>query len=992
MRFRDILTNTRLWSKLAVIIDESHNKWLRDLGKNDFVHSRSIESILDRLVPDNIKQDEKYFDHGEIFILLASVYLHDIGRHSDSLHHEIEAYEDIRTNFLKYYLNEFEGEAIAQVCAAHASEEVWPISSCNPSFGISGMSSAGRTFNLQRMGALLRLADELDNTFKRVSGIRNQSSSIRNCIRDVNPVYEKGIIELQCNPSSWIEWSSLNKVRIYTENRLKQIKYYLDELNLNYYQIWLSPSTFSAPIKIDTNTIVSDDVIEHVALLLEKKYDTVEVYKILRDVNIDILCRSYSFSYSVYGGFVITRSLNDYNYTEYYEALSFLIDVKDIHYGVIISLSDYRLSSDNDSEYIRTMAYHEFLYELFAFDQLLKHYIDNYKKYDIFKKSLYVNLSGTHETGDEICNLELFIKEWITDGDSIHLTILGDYGSGKTTFLNKLTYDLSLSCLDNKNNRIPILIDLKTIDNNTSIESLITNYLVNNFDIDINYNIFDVLNKSGAFIILLDGFDEIGKLNNEMMMIKAFRQLDTLVNEKSKVILTCRTHYFKDRNHIHTLYHGSRLYDSVSDKYGYKLVFISPFSEDQIEDYLRKWDEKGYSKYVKIINDIYNLKDLAKRPVLLNMLANTVPQIAKLRHNNYDTIDAVDIYEQYINYWLDRDDWRSELSVRDRSEIANSIAIHLLVNNKKSVHFSEIHDLLPDWCKVQVDMHGTDVVDVECRTCNMLTSDKDGNYSFAHKSFQEYLIAYDYCRVLFSSNNMKQIRYKMLFEEEYIRSKKIISTSKESEEFFMAISCKKMSLHSHEELTSFIKDSSRKMRAVYNIIEYNKLYAYTGLLVPLFIYDKSIFKLNTLLELFLKSLSLDDDLLKFKPYITEDNDLKRIDLILNTVEQEIDYPLSSLQVLRKQLKRIKSNLQDDIHYYDESHVSYPYSKENRKIELESILRNINDDAEKQQLKKRFTAKWNREKSEYDQKMRVEKKRRDIEEYEVIELKLKESRK
>ena len=92
MRFRDVLNNTTHAGRLEVLLDEARLDWLRDLGKNDTQHSRAIEKILDRLVPDSIKNNEQFFDHGEVYLLLAAVYLHDIGRKQDVYHHEIESY------------------------------------------------------------------------------------------------------------------------------------------------------------------------------------------------------------------------------------------------------------------------------------------------------------------------------------------------------------------------------------------------------------------------------------------------------------------------------------------------------------------------------------------------------------------------------------------------------------------------------------------------------------------------------------------------------------------------------------------------------------------------------------------------------------------------------------------------------------------------------------------------------------------------------------
>ena len=50
VRFRELLKDTIFGDRFNLLIEDSKNKWLRDLGKNDFIHSSNIEKYLDRLV------------------------------------------------------------------------------------------------------------------------------------------------------------------------------------------------------------------------------------------------------------------------------------------------------------------------------------------------------------------------------------------------------------------------------------------------------------------------------------------------------------------------------------------------------------------------------------------------------------------------------------------------------------------------------------------------------------------------------------------------------------------------------------------------------------------------------------------------------------------------------------------------------------------------------------------------------------------------------
>ena len=77
--------------------------------------------------------------------------------------------------------------------------------------------------------------------------------------------------------------------------------------------------------------------------------------------------------------------------------------------------------------------------------------------------------------------------------------------------------------------RIPLLLRLKDVAALPSIEAAVTNVLVNELGLEINYRAFEALNKTGRFVLLLDGFEEIPGLFTERSVLEHFRELDKLV-------------------------------------------------------------------------------------------------------------------------------------------------------------------------------------------------------------------------------------------------------------------------------------------------------------------------------------------------------------------------------------------------------------------------------------------------------------------------------
>lgn len=238
-KFRDILKGTMFESRINRLIDLAKNKWCRNLGQNDFIHSESVENHLDNLVPDEIKYNENIFEKAEIFLLLYGVYLHDIGRKTNKEPHERETYNEILKNHKEYLLeNKFEAAAVANICYGHAKESEIRIKDIDDEYGIQELCNR-RPLNLQFLAALLRLADEIDNTYIRVRGLIDQDGNPRNMIRFIRIDTRRWIIEFQCDIINDEDEKKLRDGEKLVQDRLNEIKSILEQKGLLYHLIHL---------------------------------------------------------------------------------------------------------------------------------------------------------------------------------------------------------------------------------------------------------------------------------------------------------------------------------------------------------------------------------------------------------------------------------------------------------------------------------------------------------------------------------------------------------------------------------------------------------------------------------------------------------------------------------------------------------------------------------------------------------------------------------
>ena len=966
MRFRDVLNNTTHAGRLEVLLDEARLDWLRDLGKNDIQHSRAIEKILDRLVPDSIKNDEQFFDHGEVYLLLAAVYLHDIGRKKDVYHHEIESYNMLTKDPRRFFLRDrFEAEAVGQICASHSAESVWPIQKTDANYGIAGLTSSGRTLNLRRMGALLRLADELENTYERVKGITGQEESVRHLIRDVNPVPSKGVIEIHAEPRTWEEWETLKAVTRYTEYRLREVSQVIEELGLSYYQIWLHPGEFSAPLRTPGPTSTYHELVEAVGVLVEPRFDEVELLATVEGCEVSLLCTSAPLRLRSSTVILVAPTLTRSLVLEFAGALTGLKRKDVIEHGIVVTETPPDVAVDVlEDRGFPVYSLNALVTQLYDFGPAMRVLEREFRELPTFVRDLYVRPSGFTEVTKTIEDAETHILEWVSDPAAVHLTVLGDYGSGKTTLVERVAWELAMAHVENPElARVPILVRLKDVGTMRSIEAAITDVLVNRMGLDLNYRAFDALNHAGKFVVILDGFDELSGLHSESDVLRTFQELDKLASPQSKVLLTCRTHFFKDLQQLRRAHEGSTLYQSIDGKFGYGLLMLSPFTEPQIFEYLKRWDAKNAQAYFDLIQSIYNLQDLARRPVLLNMLAKTVPQLSSLDTSAHRDVNAATLYELYVRFWLARDDWRSPLSVSDRRGIAEAIAEDFFLRNRKSIHYSELPELLSRWRQGDGGL-SKDVLEYECRTCNFLVSDGEGNFSFAHRSFMEYILATVYSRCLWDDRSDIGLSWFVPFEREEADS--LQTANPEIQDFVLQQASLRFRTLTPEAIFERVNGRARAERALARIARELGMYSLGLVWADLLRKDRKVVGRDELALLLMTSHDLPTAIEHLASCVQDLQDLPHFEgvyaaLLAHSEVAQVEH----LAVLERRLNAVEDKAKPKTADRAEGD-TYPFTRLQRSVELSSVLNDITDEAKVLEARRRFERDWARRKAEYDQ--------------------------
>jgi hypothetical protein len=359
-------------------------------------------------------------------------------------------------------------------------------------------------------------------------------------------------------------------------------------------------------------------------------------------------------------------------------------------------------------------------------------------------RKYYIDIDCEDMRGRLYEPIDGFFWEWLDASKRNHLSVLGDYGTGKSSVCLHLAYQVAKRWQNSPQSvRVPIFVPLRDYGSALNVEQLITDLLVNKYHVRVSsFAAFRRLLEAGFLVLFLDGFDEMAARVDQQTTLRNFENLASLVTESSKTVLTCRTHYFRSHKHARELLgekeKGTELLEQVRRRKNFEIVELREFDEAKIQAFLRKHTRNWRSCY-KEIKRTYDLKDLAKRPILLEMIVRSLPELVRQRRR----IQAVDLYGEYTNYWIAHDDWRSVMTPEGKALFMEELAFAMWQLRQDQVHFSRLRaPFIASHFKTEVmSVVDLDWFENDVRTCSFLNRDRDGNYRFIHRSFMDYFLA-----------------------------------------------------------------------------------------------------------------------------------------------------------------------------------------------------------------------------------------------------------
>ncbi len=352
---------------------------------------------------------------------------------------------------------------------------------------------------------------------------------------------------------------------------------------------------------------------------------------------------------------------------------------------------------------------------------------------------------------------------WAADKQSTApklLALLGDYGTGKTSYALQFSRvlngdvahpkrpDATLSALHidlaylrgvpglahlNVTQIVAIVIEVRGLSSVLSAETVVREV------------------REGRRILVYDGLDELMQ-SDHAQLHSVFRQLlqalepdpVTRAPSNARLMVSCRTHYFRDLTEQHEFF-NTQMRRGVTRK-DYLCLYLLPWKPATVRDYLnRRLSPDEASALSDTIAKTYNLEELASCPVLLAMMCEQVGEVLRMRDAGGGAVTASTLYAQTVAMWVRRDDEKHVLQATHKPVLMGALACAMWNDGKE---FWEA-DRLDRWLRRTVDAlfpghyspERTQAIQDDLRTATFIVRPGQDGFTFAHRSFMEFFLA-----------------------------------------------------------------------------------------------------------------------------------------------------------------------------------------------------------------------------------------------------------
>lgn len=390
-----------------------------------------------------------------------------------------------------------------------------------------------------------------------------------------------------------------------------------------------------------------------------------------------------------------------------------------------------------------------------------------------------------------------FFDAWLKSNNK-WLTLLGDYGVGKSWTLKRMLYHMIDLYIESKSKTpLPFFIPLQRFTKAFDFENLILRTFQMYGLSGVHYDAFAFLMNEGKILFLLDSFDEMAQHLKRNTIRENLKELLIGISKQSKAIMTSRPNYFEGRAERLLVVErdGEITWHPLDKKKFEDQNVLSRTIKERLEasqfarindlnvSQRRKLfkivlgaDSDAYKKLDELMKKFNELDNLSNRAVIARLLTTVAETISSAREtktiegysllpDDIKILNQAKIFEIIIYNLLSRDDNIGSLSAADRLMFLRAFAIYLQQRSRSIFSTpDEIRDLVKELFDYDLKRSDTpeQLLESYYRTCRRhsgLTTesqfsdtsgqidvpvdsdDTESNVGFSHNSIREYLVA-----------------------------------------------------------------------------------------------------------------------------------------------------------------------------------------------------------------------------------------------------------
>jgi len=301
----------------------------------------------------------------------------------------------------------------------------------------------------------------------------------------------------------------------------------------------------------------------------------------------------------------------------------------------------------------------------------------------------------------------------------------------------------------------PIYLDLRHFASSEAINrefdwqeivELVVKKSLNQFKKDMSVTtIFDIIKRGEAFVIF-DGLDEVTVHLDDDRRANAFiKELKNVVllNQRNKVLFSCRTHYFRSIQEQFSMLSGQDR-ERIQSK-DFMSLELLPFTWNQIEEYCLK-NNIEFSIFKEVVTTIHNLVEVSQRPYSLKLITLQIRELEEAIREGRE-VNSADIYLGIIESSLNRDSGKHTLSKVHKPLIMQELSAYMWSIGVRVLEYPKLDEWFDKWLYENSYIENAyknesrEKLKSDLRGATFMVRPNANVFRFSHTSLQEFFLA-----------------------------------------------------------------------------------------------------------------------------------------------------------------------------------------------------------------------------------------------------------